>query len=294
MPRYRDGWFKVSRRLIESSLWAEDPVTLKVFLALLEASQQPGCMRRGTVIISRPILAGRCLISVEQLDAAITTLAGPDPESRTKGHEGRRLEVLSNGFRVVNYGVYHDRKAEEALSKARRAAGQAGGEASAEGRKNQQDTQQQKPSKPQPKGKQTGDRRRETGNGDGNNGETTTDFPAQPETKALALAKAPSWSKEAATLWDVRFGLFSSNPGRIGKALAPLVKGHGWEKVKPAWQRYLAEKEPEFCSPNDFAGKFLVWAGEAAPAKGKQTKGQELAAMAARFIARGEPGGGVS
>jgi len=73
--------------------------------------------------------------------------------------------------------------------------------------------------------------------------------------KALAVIPAPSWSKEAATAWDARFGLGSAPAGRIGRPCLP-GQGHGWDKVKQAWQRYLVEKETEYVSPQDFASKF--------------------------------------
>jgi hypothetical protein len=156
--RYRDGWFKVSRRIVDSSLWAEDPVVLKVWLFLLEQSQAGVSLKPGTVIISRQILAARCLLSAEQLDLALGRLSAPDPESRTTRKEGRRIEILPNGFRLVNHGEYHDVVADEARSKARSHAGRVGGLRSGEARKlksNQPDSQQQSPTVCEPKSNQT-------------------------------------------------------------------------------------------------------------------------------------------
>jgi hypothetical protein len=45
---------------------------------------------------------------------------------------------------------------------------------------------------------------------------------------------------------------------RIVKALEPLVEKYGWDKVRPAWQRYLAATEFEDASPERFA--YSKWA----------------------------------
>ncbi len=71
-----------------------------------------------------------------------------------------------------------------------------------------------------------------------------------------------SWTAEACDDWSAATGGVAPG-GRIGKALRPLVtkvaKEHalsfeqGWRLVRPWWQRYLADKDPEFRKPEDFA-----------------------------------------
>ena len=75
---------------------------------------------------------------------------------------------------------------------------------------------------------------------------------------ADAPVAAPAWSSEACDDWQARFG-GTAPGGRIGKALKPLVSRYGWETIRPAWRRYLAEKEPEFATPQDFAAKLGEW-----------------------------------
>ncbi len=92
-------------------------------------------------------------------------------------------------------------------------------------------------------------------------GETETE--GEGETEAPALARSggkKSWAREAAEDWDEHFGKGSSVPGRIGAALTRLVKAHGWAQLRPVWQRYIAEKDPTYASPQDFASKYQVWA----------------------------------
>jgi hypothetical protein len=52
--------------------------------------------------------------------------------------------------------------------------------------------------------------------------------------------------------------------GRIGKALAPLVREHGTEEVLARWERYLAGGA--YYGPHAFAVDFGRWAADAPPA----------------------------
>jgi hypothetical protein len=96
-------------------------------------------------------------------------------------------------------------------------------------------------------------------------GERETETEGEVETEVAALTRSEggpkkSWAREAAEDWDEHFGKGSSAPGRIGAALTRLVKAHGWTEVRPIWQRYIAEKDPTYASPQDFASKYQVWA----------------------------------
>lgn len=75
-------------------------------------------------------------------------------------------------------------------------------------------------------------------------------------------------------MWDARF--HSTAPGReIAKHLYALVVRFGWIVpkgdpkliVKPAWERYIRDKEPEYANAADFAKRFGAWA----LSKGKST-----------------------
>jgi hypothetical protein len=50
--------------------------------------------------------------------------------------------------------------------------------------------------------------------------------------------EAVPWVAEAARVWGELSGAVA--PGRIGRALKPLVDGHGWPTVEAALRRYLA------------------------------------------------------
>lgn len=81
-----------------------------------------------------------------------------------------------------------------------------------------------------------------------------------PAVVALAKPGPKAWSREACDDWIARYG-GTAPGGVIGKSLEALVRKHGWERVRPAWQRYLGETEAEYVSAPRFASTFGHWAG---------------------------------
>ncbi len=62
--------------------------------------------QRGRVWASIPGLANRARIPVEDARVAIATFLAPDPDSRSPENEGRRIEVIDGGWRLVNHEKY--------------------------------------------------------------------------------------------------------------------------------------------------------------------------------------------
>lgn len=272
-PIYREGFFKVSRRILKSSLWYEPGDVVKVFLTLLSLSQEPAGPRNGVVLVARRQLAAQCFLSEDVLDACIEKLSSPDPQSRTSMDGGRRIEVLQNGFRVLNYGLYHDEAKDSLLREARAKAGEIGGKRSGQVRRAQSDKSRSKP-EANPKQNEATETETET---------ETTDY-------VLRTPSAPpSWSAQACDDWIAQYG-GTAPGGEIGKALKPLVVKHGWETVRPAWKRYLSETEAEYVSASRFGSTFGHWAGTSNGPARKQTAGQASMAAAARFVARHKGG----
>lgn len=60
----------------------------------------------GNVNASIPGLARIAGISIEQTEAGIQKLKSPDTYSRTPAHEGRRIEDIDGGWRLLNHGKY--------------------------------------------------------------------------------------------------------------------------------------------------------------------------------------------
>lgn len=98
----------------------EDDHTRIVWLTLLAMSD-----KNGEIQASIPGLANIARVPVESCDAAITKFLSPDPYSRTKDDEGRRIEEIQGGWVLLNHGSYRDlasdtdRKAKHAERQAR-------------------------------------------------------------------------------------------------------------------------------------------------------------------------------
>ena len=60
----------------------------------------------GIVSASIPGLASVSNVEQEAARSAIKTLLEPDPDSRTKDFEGRRIEEIDGGWRILNYRKY--------------------------------------------------------------------------------------------------------------------------------------------------------------------------------------------
>lgn len=98
------GFTKLFASITESSIWTEDDRTLRVWVAMLARSDS-----RGIVEGSIPGFASLCRMSVEDFMNALGNLSSPDPYSRTPDHEGRRIEPVQGGWRILNYLAYRER-----------------------------------------------------------------------------------------------------------------------------------------------------------------------------------------
>lgn len=67
------------------------------------------CDAQGQVDGSLPGFASLCRISLDQMRECEAKLMSPDPESRTKTDEGRRIVRINGGWQIVNYTAYRER-----------------------------------------------------------------------------------------------------------------------------------------------------------------------------------------
>ena len=95
------GFTKLDEGILTSSVMGEAGDIFKVWIAFLAAVKQDG-IARVTVIY----LSGVCHLPIETIEAAIARLEAPDPYSRTKEREGRRIIPVEDGWFVVNYEKY--------------------------------------------------------------------------------------------------------------------------------------------------------------------------------------------
>lgn len=62
----------------------------------------------GIVHASIPGLGDMARVSTDHAEAALSLLEGPDKYSRTKDHDGRRIEVIDGGWRILNHTKYRE------------------------------------------------------------------------------------------------------------------------------------------------------------------------------------------
>lgn len=110
---------KLFSSLLDSTVWqAPDNVRL-VWITMLAMKD-----RDGVVEASIPGLARRAGQTVQQTEDAVLALSLPDPYSRTKDHDGRRIAEVDGGWTVLNHHKY-DEKSSAEESAARHAERQA-------------------------------------------------------------------------------------------------------------------------------------------------------------------------
>lgn len=84
--------------------------------------------------------------------------------------------------------------------------------------------------------------------------------------------RANSWTARLAQAWTDHVG--TVNPGRLGKALKPIVARHGEELVAKAIAHYgntlLEEERMRFASPEDFARTARQWIDDVTPVGERQ------------------------
>ena len=101
-----NSWTGVSDSILDSSIWRESSDTRIVWWTMLLIAERG----TGLVLISVLLmLADRAKVSVEAVENALEILSAPDPHSRDKEHEGRRIEEVEGGWRILNHEKYQER-----------------------------------------------------------------------------------------------------------------------------------------------------------------------------------------
>lgn len=99
---------KLFSSITESTVWCEDANTRIVWIAMLAMAD-----RQGRVWASIPGLANRARVPVDACREAIDKFLGPDPDSRTKDHDGRRIAEIDGGWVLLNHEKYRSLRSEE-------------------------------------------------------------------------------------------------------------------------------------------------------------------------------------
>jgi len=106
---------KLFSTLTDSTIWCEDNPTRIVWIAMLAMAD-----RKGIIHASIPGLANRARVSIEECESALDRFMLPDPYSRTEDHEGRRIERIEGGWRLLNYEKYRELGNDETVKESKR------------------------------------------------------------------------------------------------------------------------------------------------------------------------------
>lgn len=109
------GFTKLDSGLLKSSILAESLETFKVWIILLAA-----CDENGVAEVSPIYLESVCRIPLAKIKEALAILESPDENSRSENDDGRRIERVDGGFKILNYQKYRIKsysKSKEAIRK---------------------------------------------------------------------------------------------------------------------------------------------------------------------------------
>lgn len=106
---------KLFSSITASTIWSAPDHTRIVWITMLAMADQ-----HGRVWASIPGLANIARVPIESAEAALNELMAPDKYSRTKDNEGRRIEEIDGGWRLLNHAKYRAIRDEESIKQSKR------------------------------------------------------------------------------------------------------------------------------------------------------------------------------
>jgi hypothetical protein len=103
------GFTKLFSDIVMSTIWREDDKTRLVWITMLATADA-----QGIVNTSVPGLADAARVKVVECRQALKKLSDPDPDSRSKENEGRRIIEVEGGFLILNYQKYREKNVSRA------------------------------------------------------------------------------------------------------------------------------------------------------------------------------------
>lgn len=110
-----ESYVKLFSTITTSTIWEAPHATRIVWVTMLALTD-----RRGEIQASVPGLARIANVSLAECEAALDAFLAPDRYSRTEEHEGRRIEKIDGGWRLLNYRKYRERLDEDATRERKR------------------------------------------------------------------------------------------------------------------------------------------------------------------------------
>lgn len=103
-----DTYTKLFSSILRSTIWQASKETRLVWITLLAIKDA-----RQVAESSVPGLAKLAGVSLEECELALKELLGPDPYSRSKESEGRRIREVEGGWYIINGEKYQQRMSVE-------------------------------------------------------------------------------------------------------------------------------------------------------------------------------------
>lgn len=99
-----NGYTKLFQSLLTSSIWSEDDKTRIVWITMLALAS-----RDGIVEASMAGLATLSRVDIDDCRKAVLKLESPDLDSRTSDNEGRRVQKIEGGWKILNHAKYREK-----------------------------------------------------------------------------------------------------------------------------------------------------------------------------------------
>ncbi len=112
-----EHFVKIYGTILDSSIWSEADGTRLLWMAMLAMADSTGFVEASPSGLTR-----RANITQEQCRIGIEILEAPDPESKGKEYDGRRIKKVDRGWQLLNYMHYRDLRTEAQVRRAERQA----------------------------------------------------------------------------------------------------------------------------------------------------------------------------
>lgn len=254
--REDEPYAKLLCSILDSSVWQESDQTVRVWVALMAMADKDG-----NVWASIPGLACRARVPLQACETALSIFQSPDPYSRNPDNDGRRLEEIRGGWRLLNHKAIRgtrdpnvrdeQKKAAQARWKAKQREKAKGDQGRSEEIKGDQNPPYTDPSpSPDPL--------------------TTTTLsgksPTTPSPKK-SPKKPPTYNQEAIDLWLERYDRKTLPWGEPDHKALKTAHARDPDGFLPAWMAYLADEDPfyEGHSPRKFISDLSKWLARGKP-----------------------------
>lgn len=250
-------YVKLFGSILDSSIWAEDHATVRVWITMLAMANEDG-----VVAASPSGLARRANVSPEECRKALGIFQQPDIESKSQEWGGRRIEPVDGGWLLLNYAKYREMRTKKQVIDAARQARKRRRDTSRSSRdihveaeahaEAYADTQAKNKKHPDDVELERAHRQRKK-----NPSGAYAPGSRKMQTKTTWLT--PYWDA-----WIAQYG-GEPNGGVLSKVLKPLHDKLGVTEVLRRWRYYLDQTPAQYANPHRFASTFGSWEPKAEP-----------------------------